>query len=252
MALLNPEEKLRFRLAAYSYFQNNLWLKLIIVPVGLAGGLYCLILSLWMAVFPRFGLRGNYLFSRWIHYTARLWGFPKVIVKGHKEWIHPQKACVFVGNHRSNWDLVTFSKIYPSRTFVLGKKELRKVPLFGFFFARAGNYLIDRQNKEAARECMQAMQKRVQEQKHCVFVFPEGTRNTSMENLLKPFKSGAFRTSMETGALIVPLVSRGKTGKGFPGSIELEILEPLNPKNFKSAEELLEATRSAMEQAILR
>lgn len=248
---MEASPKLKQKLSAFDYFRNSLWLKLIIVPVGLAGGLYCLLISIWIVIFPSKGLKGNYLFSRLIHYTARLWGYPQVVVNGHKEWIHPSRACIFVGNHRSNWDLITFSKIYPSRTFVLGKKELKKVPLFGFFFAGAGNYLIDRQNKEAAKQCMKDMHDRVVEQKHCVFIFPEGTRNSSADTLFKPFKLGAFRISKDTGALVIPLVSKGKVKSGFPGKIHLEILDPIDPANFDSAEELLEATQSAMEKAIL-
>lgn len=76
------------------------------------------------------------------------------------------------------------------------------MPLFGQLFWLAGNVLIDRGNAHKARQSMR--RPTLQNEDTSIWVFPEGTRNLG-EDLLPPFKKGAFQMAIAAGVPIVPV-----------------------------------------------
>ena len=83
-------------------------------------------------------------------------------------------------------------------------------------------------------------------------MFPEGTR--SPDGKLLPFKKGAFFLAEKTDAPIVPVILRGmaqmmKKGslKLIPGNAEVRFLRPIQPSDYGSREELMQAVREEME-----
>jgi 1-acyl-sn-glycerol-3-phosphate acyltransferase len=86
-----------------------------------------------------------------------------------------------------------------------------------------------------------------------IMMFPEGTRSRS--GRLLPFKAGAFKLAMESGAPVVPIVLDG-TFEALPTdgmcrqdrvlSIRVRICEPVDPKGFATLEELSDAVRARM------
>jgi len=115
------------------------------------------------------------------------------------------KPCVFVGNHQSIMDVLVLGSVVPRRTVAVGKRELTKIPLFGWFFVRSGNLVIDRGNSEAARKMLAAAGRRLKDEGLSVWFMPEGHRNAGPE--LLPFKTGAFRLAAAAGVPVVPVVA---------------------------------------------
>ena len=109
---------------------------------------------------------------------------------------------VFVSNHQSLIDVVFLPAILPRKVRWVAKKELLRIPLWGWAFGAGGAVLIDRKNPRAAilniREGLKRLPKG-----WSVVVFPEGTR--SLDGTLKPFKKGAFHIALETGMPMVPI-----------------------------------------------
>ena len=88
-----------------------------------------------------------------------------------------------------------------------------------------------------------------------ITVFPEGTR--SLDGKLLPFKKGAFFLAAETGAPMVPVAIFGTARmmpKGkltiVPGEAVVRFLPVVDPADFASREELMEAVRGRIEAAL--
>lgn len=133
---------------------------------------------------------------------ARLMGWRIVVL--HRERLYATRPCVFVGNHQSILDLLTYGAIVPRSVVAVGKKEIGKIPLFGWFFRFSGNLVIDRGNSEDAGRLLADAAKRLKDEGVSVFFMPEGHR--SKDDQLLPFKTGAFRLAAAAGVPVVPVV----------------------------------------------
>ena len=112
---------------------------------------------------------------------------------------------VIMNRHQSNLDVVTLGIFYPFRTVILGKKEIKKIPLFGWFFGASGNIFVDRKNARRAIESLAEASKRIREEGLSLWVFPEGTRNAT--RALGPFKKGAFHVAIAAQIPVLPIAS---------------------------------------------
>jgi 1-acyl-sn-glycerol-3-phosphate acyltransferase len=110
---------------------------------------------------------------------------------------------MLVANHTSMTDIMLMLAIMPKNPFVfVGKKELSKIPLFGFFYKRTC-ILVDRNNSKSRQDVFVRAQKRLN-QGLSVCIFPEGgVPHESV--LLDEFKDGAFRLAIEHQIPIVPM-----------------------------------------------
>lgn len=192
------------------------------------------------------------------HYSSRLArGFERTLglryVIGNGQRLLDSQPCLYFANHRSNLDLVTMCGVFPPRTVVIGKIEVTKVPFFGTIFVKGKNITINRKDHSDSMAGMALAERAITEQRLSVFVFPEGTRNFGK---LRKFKKGGFHLAINTGSPIVPLVcavprdwvSPGRTLKQI--DVRIDVLEPIDPRQFVSLEELMEHTRSVMGAAL--
>ena len=117
----------------------------------------------------------------------------------------PPRRTVVVGNHESNADpfLVSF---LPWEMKWLGKASLFRIPVAGWMMRMAGDIPVERGDSDSAKEAMAACARWLQRGVP-VMLFPEGTR--SKDGQLLPFKDGAFRLAIETGADILPVAVSG-------------------------------------------
>ena len=120
-----------------------------------------------------------------------------------KENIHPGKAYIYTSNHTSSLDIPGVCLTVPSQIRPLAKKELKKIPVFGWIVEPAC-VIVDRSSNESRRKSMDHL-KNVLKQGISVLIFPEGTQNRSSE-ILQPFYEGAFRIAVETQQPILPMV----------------------------------------------
>jgi 1-acyl-sn-glycerol-3-phosphate acyltransferase len=141
---------------------------------------------------------------------ARMWS--KIILLGMgfnykiegSEVFEDGKSYVLVANHTSMTDIMLMLIAVKKHPFVfVGKKELTKIPIFGFIYKRVC-ILVDRANSKSRYQVFERAQKRI-EQGLSICIFPEG--GVPEEHIiLDEFKDGAFRIAIEHGLPIVPMV----------------------------------------------
>ncbi|ETN94129.1 1-acyl-sn-glycerol-3-phosphate acyltransferase [Zhouia amylolytica] len=113
------------------------------------------------------------------------------------------KSYMLIANHTSMTDIMLMLKASPNPFVFVGKKELVKIPVFGFFYKRVC-IMVDR-NSAGSRT---AVYKRAQKRLHqglSVCIFPEGGVPDE-DILLDKFKDGAFRLAIQHRIPIVPMV----------------------------------------------
>ena len=141
---------------------------------------------------------------------ARLWS--KIILIGMgfnysiegDEVFEDGKSYMLVANHTSMTDIMLMLIAVKNHPFVfVGKKELAKIPIFGFIYKRVC-ILVDRANSKSRYQVFERAQKRIH-QGLSICIFPEG--GVPEEHIvLDEFKDGAFRIAIEHGLPIVPMV----------------------------------------------
>ena len=104
----------------------------------------------------------------------------------------PDEAVLFIGNHRSYFDiLLTYSRC-KRLTGYIAKKEMLSYPLLRTWMKRLYCLFLDRENpKEGLKTILQAID--YVKRGISICIFPEGTRNTGEELSLLPFHAGSFK-----------------------------------------------------------
>jgi len=116
---------------------------------------------------------------------------------------------VIVANHISYLDTVAIYAAIPEYFRTLAKKEMVKIPVFGFVYKQLA-ILVDRTSAESRAKSMRLMWRQLRHECH-ITVFPEGTFNETGEPM-KEFFDGAFRLAVNAQTAILPLV--------FPDTVE--------------------------------
>ncbi|MBX2901469.1 MAG: 1-acyl-sn-glycerol-3-phosphate acyltransferase [Cyclobacteriaceae bacterium] len=135
-----------------------------------------------------------------------------------RENIVPGKAYIYVSNHTSFLDLPGIAMTIRGQFRPLAKKELLKLPVFGWI-TRATCVVVDRSNNESRKKSLERL-KEILNMGINILVFPEGTQNRSQQ-LLQPFKDGAFRIAADTQKPLLPMVVIGAGKLMPPGTIKL-------------------------------
>lgn len=177
----------------------------------------------------------------------------------NRERLDSARPCVFVANHQSFLDVVTFGSIFPRRTVSAGKREIGRIPVFGWFYRLSGNLVIDRSDPRGARDSLEDAARTIREERVSVWFMPEGHRNRGPE--LLPFKTGAFRLAIAAGVPVVPIVAEplavvADTGRRLarPGTLRITILEQIPPDatSPRAIADLAALTRARMQEELDR
>ena len=155
----------------------------------------------------------------------------KLTVNTHTQ-LDPRTPYVFMANHASASDIFSLFVAVPFPVRMIAKKQLGRIPFFGWAM-HAGRFIfIDRQNPIAARRSIEEAARRIHSGQS-VLLFPEGTR--TRDGTMGPFKKGGFHLAIASGATIVPCGIRGSRAvwpKGSPlihsGAIHVEVGEPIS------------------------
>ena len=143
---------------------------------------------------------------------ARIWSRGLLATARVKITIHqeapldPAQPYVFMANHVSSVDIWALFAAVPVNFRFIAKKQLGKIPIFGWAMAAGRFIFIDRQNPAASRRSIERAAERIRTGSS-VAIFPEGTR--SQDGLLAPFKKGGFHLAAESRVPIVPIGIRG-------------------------------------------
>ncbi|GMR59102.1 hypothetical protein PMAYCL1PPCAC_29297 [Pristionchus mayeri] len=167
------------------------------------------------------------ILSRWTGINVETRNFSEVYAK-------QQSPCVVICNHQSALDTIVMAHAYPPRGTVMMKRSLAYVPIFNITAWLCSVIFVDRFNREkaikAVEQCTQVMNKKNLK----LWVFPEGTRNRSLDGML-PFKKGAFNVAVQAQIPIVPVVASSykcfysHTEHYFDsdGEIIIQIMDPI-------------------------
>lgn len=126
----------------------------------------------------------------------------KVIALG-EENVPKDCAVLYVGNHRSFFDIILTYVRVPRLTGYIAKKEMLKVPLLSTWMKYLHCLFLDRENiKEGMKTILAAIEKAKAGISICIF--PEGTRNKTADTFL-PFHEGSFKIAEKAGVPIIPM-----------------------------------------------
>lgn len=119
-----------------------------------------------------------------------------------RENVPKDGALIAVANHRTWSDIVLLAlAIYPRQVHFMGKSEYAKSRFLAFLIKILGAFTVERGEADikAIKTALGYLRK-----KEIVGIYPEGTRNRT-EELLLPFKDGAFMLATRGKALVVPV-----------------------------------------------
>lgn len=116
---------------------------------------------------------------------------------------------LYIGNHRSFFDVpITYPRC-PIRTGYIAKKEMEKVPLLSTWMKRLHCLFLDRNDlKQGLKTILTAIEKVKSGISICIF--PEGTRNKNEDELdMLPFHEGSFKIAAKANCPIIPMAISG-------------------------------------------
>ena len=184
--------------------------------------------------------------------------YPEIKFKQH---IKKGKSYMLVSNHKSMIDIMLMLSLSKDPIVFVGKKELEKIPLFGYFYRRVC-ILVDRSSPESRKEVYTKEIKRL-ETGISVCIFPEGgVPDPSV--ILDKFKNGAFSLAIQFQIPIVPITFLDCEKKfpyffaynhfyGSPGKLRANVHEFIETKglNQENREFLKEKVYDIMHKDLL-
>jgi 1-acyl-sn-glycerol-3-phosphate acyltransferase len=193
-------------------------------------------LTVLFGIFDRHGKSVYRLNQFWTWIILRLGGVSLKVIG--LERLDPLEQYVFMVNHQSNIDIPVL--VQALRSFQLrwiAKRELLRVPFFGWAMWASKHIIVDRANRSDAIKSLQQARQRIAAG-ISVVIFPEGTR--SRDGKLLPFKKGGFLLAVQTGRPIVPITINGSRELLSPGAwrlkrgtVELIIDQPVALTGFR-------------------
>ena len=159
------------------------------------------------------------------------------------ENIPKEGPCVFVGNHRSYYDIPLLLASLDKPHGILAKEELGKIPLLNRWMKLLGCVFVQRDDLRASVRALNDATAIVESGRSFV-IFPEGTRYKGEEGGAGEFKAGAFRIAIKTGVPVVPVAISGARGlfeghglRATPGDIRVRILPAIQTAGMSKAEQ---------------
>jgi 1-acyl-sn-glycerol-3-phosphate acyltransferase len=158
----------------------------------------------------------------------------------HHERIGQSRPAIYISNHASTLDLFLGIWLCPMGGCGLMKKEIVRVPFFGWLALLSGHLLIDRNNHERAIQTLIDAGTFVREHRLSVWMLPEGTR--SRDGRLLPFKKGFVHLAIAAGMPVVPVIvhgahrnwQKGRLLSYTPMTLDIEVLEPIDTSGWKA------------------
>lgn len=176
-----------------------------------------------------------------------------------EENVPKDEPVLYIGNHRSYFDVViTYARV-PRLCGYISKKEIERIPLLNVWMRYLHCLFLDRNNiKEGLTVILAAINKVKAGISICIF--PEGTRNDGAQDLL-PFHSGSLKIAEKSGCAIVPM-ALNHTEDIFEAHlpwihkthIVLEYCQPIYPKELsrEKRKQLSELVESSIKETYYR
>ena len=177
-------------------------------------------------------LFGGKLMGYWSQYCLKIILSTKIIVKGKDNMINDKKFFIAC-SHQSMFETFFLQTIFNSPVFIL-KKELTKIPVFGWYLKKIGSISVKRD--KITRDNLnffEDISETIQNSGRPIVIFPQGTRVLPEDR--PPFKKGASRIYEKLNIFCQPIaINSGyvwpKNGiKKTNKVITISILEPIKP-----------------------
>nr|WP_296011577.1 lysophospholipid acyltransferase family protein [uncultured Blautia sp.] len=127
-----------------------------------------------------------------------------ITIIGHEN-VPKDQAVLYIGNHRSFFDILLTYVHCPDLTGYIAKKEMEPIPLLSTWMRYLHCLFLDRKDiKEGMKTILTAIEKVKNGISICIF--PEGTRNKGNNELEPlPFHEGSFKIATKSGCPIIPM-----------------------------------------------
>lgn len=175
----------------------------------------------------------------------------RVVHRGFEQ-IDPQRPYVFMGNHTSIADPLAMAITIPQPFHCVFKKELARIPVFGWALLSLGQIMVDRRNAMQSRTALSNAASALTGN-NSVLIYVEGTR--SKDGKLQPLKKGGFHIALQSGLPIVPVRVSGSHDivpsgslRVRPGRVVVELFDPIPTEGKTEADipELMARVRDAL------
>jgi 1-acyl-sn-glycerol-3-phosphate acyltransferase len=232
----------------------ELFLRSLLFYIGLIAGIivfaFIALLALPFSDFKRYQL-----LTQWGQFI--LWWLEKtchLTYQVHGSEHIPLSPTIVISKHQSAWETIAFQAIFPYQTWII-KRELIRIPLFGWALASLKPIAIDRSNiRQSIRQITEQGQQHLANGRWLI-VFPEGTRVAPGDK--KRYSATGALLATHTGCPILPVaLNSGKfwPRQGFikkPGIIQVSIGLPIEPTG-KTPQELNRLAETWIENEMLK
>jgi 1-acyl-sn-glycerol-3-phosphate acyltransferase len=221
--------------------------------LGFWAAIATVILGIPVMVAGMLSRTGNLAFS-----ISKLWAyiilaasFVRTEIK-NKNKILKGKSYIIISNHQSHYDIITLVTTLGIQYRWIIKKEILKLPIFGYALYASRNIFIDRSNTTSAIESINKGFDRLPKGVS-VMVFAEGTR--SPDGQIHEFKKGGFVTAVRRKIPILPVTINGSRRimrKGSfalkPGKIQIVVGDPIDTSGYTTdtIQNLIDKTRQTI------
>ena len=232
---------------------KSLYKAICVAWLGLWTTIATIILGIPVMVAGLLSRTGNLAFS-----ISKLWAYTMLAVSfvrteiKNKNKILKGTPYIIISNHQSHYDIITLVTTLGIQFRWIIKKEILKLPIFGYALYASRNIFIDRSNTTSAIESINKGFDRLPKGVS-VMVFAEGTR--SPDGQIHEFKKGGFMIAIARKIPILPVTvngSRRVLPKGSlvvkPGKIQVVIGDPIDTSGYATdtVQELIDKTRQVV------
>lgn len=202
--------------------------------------------------------------GRTFHWTSRMWSHfilwlynVRVKTRGADQ-LDPTAHYIYISNHASAFDIPAVVVGIPDDIRFVLKKELTRIPIWGWAL-KFGHYIVI--DRRRARDAMKSLDEAAERMRSgaSVILFAEGTR--TRDGKLQPFKRGAFTLAVKAGIPVVPVTINNTfriLPKGSlrvnPADIELVFGKPIPTSSIDGRDgeqQLIEQVRQAISEAYI-
>jgi 1-acyl-sn-glycerol-3-phosphate acyltransferase len=218
--------------------------------------------ALFILILAALGVRGERLYwvaAAWLRLSvnsARWLIGIRYRVQGRENLPQGKTSpAVLLVKHQSTYETFLMPAIMPHPLAYVFKRELLRIPFFGWAMGRLDMIHIDRSQRTQAFAKVVTQGKALLDQGIWVIMFPEGTRIARGE--VGSYKTGGTRLAIETGAPVIPIaVTSGRCWPRrafvkYPGVVEVSI-GPAIPSQGRDADELMQQVQSWIEGEMQR
>ena len=186
-------------------------------------------------------LYGGKILGFWSKFCLEIFLSTKIVVKGKEKILNNEKFFI-ASAHQSQFETFFLQSLFNSPVFIL-KKELLKIPIFGWHLKKIGSISIDR-NKITKDNLgfSDQIKNHTNNSNRPIIIFPQATRVDVLDR--SPFKKGVKRIYKELNISCQPVALNSgsvwpKNGKLKPNkTLTISILDPIspgmNPDEFKN------------------